>query len=292
MVFDIDVAFPIQNNAEVEFLHYLWFSIENKTQPMRIVEVGTEGPMLSNAVYDINYSIYQHGWENQMKIVDEISYPEGITTFQNILARVASDNPDAIIVEISPPDRTTFETQLAAVPQLKGVIVVSDAWDDDPSYWGTVGQYGAYGFVVGPAFSLYSNVNNAAVAAKWDTFRAEFKALSGTLPGDIGACGYDLVWVSAFALEQAGSTNNMAVINALNNLKLTPTLENILMLLHTSTPTGTVFYNSTSAGPLWHCDTLQPLGIEGFWNSTSNSIYTEVVWPPQYATTSPVPPPS
>jgi len=45
-------------------------------------------------------------------------------------------------------------------------------------------------------------------------------------------------------------------------------------------PSGTLF-NS------YHEVSLQPLMIEVFWNSTSGQPYTQVVWPSQFATTSP-----
>jgi hypothetical protein len=53
-----------------------------------------------------------------------------------------------------------------------------------------------------------------------------------------------------------------------------------LVVLVKPTPSGTLF-NS------YHEVSLQPLMLETFWNSTSNSVYTQVVWPSQFATASP-----
>jgi hypothetical protein len=78
----------------------------------------------------------------------------------------------------------------------------------------------------------------------------------------------------AYALEDAGSANNTAIINALEAMPPPPQLQLLIR------PTSRLF-NS------YHEAAFQPLIIEAFYNSTSNSVYTQVVWPSQHATASP-----
>ncbi|MGC9189639.1 MAG: hypothetical protein ACP5GG_02830, partial [Conexivisphaera sp.] len=138
------------------------------------------------------------------------------------------------------------------------------------------GRYAIGTFVGGTAYSLMSNPNNPTIAAKWNEFRAEYKALSGQQGNLLGASGYDAVWVAAYALHDAGTTQNTAVINALATMSPPPQL----VVLVKPSSTGTLF-NS------FHEVSLQPLELEVFWNSTSGQPYTQVVWPSQYATASP-----
>ncbi|MGC8773486.1 MAG: ABC transporter substrate-binding protein, partial [Conexivisphaera sp.] len=273
---------------EVEFLHYAWFDLEHQTTPLRIVLVATSGTWGNTEAYAINQTIYANGWQNNTKLVDTIFVTEGTSEFGPTLARLVSDNPGAIITALVPPDRANFVEQAAAVPALKGILTINDAISDDPSYYSAAGRYAIGTFVGGTAYSLMSNPNNPTIAAKWNEFRAEYKALSGQIPGALAASGYDHMWIIAYALKDAGTTQNTAVINALDNLKLTPGLESHLIRLYAPTPSGTVFFTDPSSGMAWHSANFQPVVLEAFYNSTSNSVYTQVVWPPQLATTQPV----
>ncbi|MGC8969486.1 MAG: ABC transporter substrate-binding protein, partial [Conexivisphaera sp.] len=123
----------------------------------------------------------------------------------------------------------------------------------------------------------YAVTSNAVINAKWAAFRQAYKALSGQQGNLLGASGYDAVWVAAYALKDAGTTQNTAVINALATMSPPPQL----VVLVKPTSTGKLFDSL-------HEVSLQPLMLEVFWNSTSNKPYTQVVWPSQYATTSPV----
>jgi len=288
MLFNDEPAAPIQDASEVEFLHYAWFDLEHNTAPLRIVLVATSGTWGNTEAYAINQTIYANGWQNQVKLVDTIFVTEGTSEYGPTLARVVSDNPGAIITALVPPDRANFVEQAATFPQLKGILTINDAISDDPSYYSSAGRFAAGTFVGGTAYSLMSNPNNATIAAKWNTFREEYHALSGQMPGALAASGYDHMWIIAYALKDAGSTNTTAVLNALDNLPLSPGLESHLVRIYAPTPQGTVFFTNPDSGMYWHSANFQPIIVEAFWNSTSNSVYTQVVWPPQLATTSPV----
>ncbi|MFP3209427.1 MAG: ABC transporter substrate-binding protein, partial [Nitrososphaeria archaeon] len=222
------------------------------------------------------YTIYQNGWQNQIQIVDVEWYPFGSTQFQSILSKIATESPNVIVTASFPSELATLVQQAATFPALKGVTWSgSGGITDDASFYGPAGQ-DATGQIFPVVISEYALTSNATVNAKWLNFRAAYHAVTGETAGQLGASGYDAVWVAAYALKDAGTTQNTAVINALATMSPPPQL----VLLTKPTPSGTLFDS-------FHEVSWNPIAVEAFWNSTSNSVYTQVVWPSQFATASP-----
>ncbi|MDP7982519.1 MAG: ABC transporter substrate-binding protein [Conexivisphaerales archaeon] len=260
-----------------EFLHDYASQI-SPSGVVRIVYVGQNTEYGQDYFWGLNYTIYKNGWQNQLKIVDTEYYPFGSTQFQSILSKIATESPNAIVLGSFPNEEAAFQQQAATVPALKGVVMgPSTGIVDDMSFYGpSAAGADAAGTFISTNYPEYAVTSNATINAKWATFRQAYKALSGQQGNLLGASGYDAVWAAAYALHDAGTTQNTAVINALATMSPPPQL----VVLVKPSSTGTLF-NS------FHEVSLQPLELEVFWNSTSGQPYTQVVWPSQYATASP-----
>jgi branched-chain amino acid transport system substrate-binding protein len=251
---------------------------QSTSGPLRVVYIGQNTEYGQDYLWGFNYTIYQNGWQNQIQIVDVEFYPAGTTQFQNILTKVATMSPNALVLGMWPPEQAAFQQQAAKFPALKGVVMgPSTGIIDDMSFYGpSAAGPNAAGTFITTNYPEYAITSDATINAKWGSFRTNYQAMTGKLTGLLGASGYDSVWVAAYALKDAGTTQNTAVINALATMSPPPQL----VVMVKPTPSGTLFDS-------FHEVSLQPLMLEVFWNSTSGQPYTQVVWPSQLATVSP-----
>jgi ABC-type branched-subunit amino acid transport system substrate-binding protein len=267
--------------SDAEFLYQYKDQIQSSqgqstSGPLRVVFIGQNTEYGQDTLWGFNYTIYQNGWQNDFQIVDVEWYPFGNTQFQSILAKVATESPNVIVLATWPNEQAALVQQAASIPALKGVVMgPTPGIVDDPSYYSAAGQ-DATGSFISTNLPVFANTNNATINAKWAAFRSEYFAETGQHAGLVGSSGYDAVWVAAYALHDAGTTQNTAVINALATMPPPPQLTWII----SPGPSGTLF-NS------YHEVYNQLVIIEAFWNSTSSSTYEQIVWPSQYATASP-----
>jgi len=248
---------------------------QSTSGPLRVVFIGQNTEYGQDYLWGFNYTIYQNGWQNQIQIVDVEWYPFGSTQFQSILTKVATESPNALVLGTWPNEQAALSEQAASIPALKGVVMGPATGIVDTSSYYAIGQ-DAVGTFMSTNFPEYANTNNATINAKWAAFRSGYMAETGQQTGLLGASGYDAVWVAAYALKDAGTTQNTAVINALATMSPPPQL----VVLVKPGSNGALF-NS------YHEVSLQPLMLETFWNATSSSVYEQVVWPSQFATASP-----
>ncbi|MDP7982051.1 MAG: ABC transporter substrate-binding protein [Conexivisphaerales archaeon] len=244
--------------------------------PIRIVYIGQDTEMGQDFLAGFNMSLYQNGWQNDVDLVDVMFYPAGNTQFQSILTAAATYHPQVLLLGTWTNEQAALSEQAAEIPQLKGVVQIGNAIDDDPSFYGPAGQAAA-GVFVPTDFPSTALTSNATINAKWIAFKQALLAYSGHAANLPGTSFYDEMWIAAYALQDAGSTNSTAIIQALETMP--PPSQLVIPVM--ATPQGTLF-NS------YHEATFQPMMIEAFWNSSSQSVYTQVVWPSQYATASPV----
>ncbi|MGC8696760.1 MAG: ABC transporter substrate-binding protein, partial [Conexivisphaera sp.] len=256
--------------------------------PLRVVYIGQDTEMGHSFFRGYNLSVYGNGWQNDQKIVDVIYYPAGTTQFQSIISRIITDKPNVIVEGTWPNEIAAFLQQAAEAPALKGVIQVGNAIDDDISTYGPAGP-AANGWFTPTGYPEYSPCANATVNAKWAAFRQDLETYGHVTAASPAAAAYDAVWILAYAIHYAGSTNSTAIINALETMPPPPQL----LMLTVPTSQGALFSNSlpTEFSPIireYHTATFEPIVVEAFWNSTSQSVTSKIVWPPNLAVTSPV----
>jgi ABC-type branched-subunit amino acid transport system substrate-binding protein len=249
---------------------------QNPSGPLRIAFLYQNSEMGTYTFIPFNQTIYENGWQNQLQIVYSSAYVAGNTQFQSILTAAAAAKPNVIVTASWPSEQVSINEQAASIPALKGVLILSSQTTiDDVSVYKPLGP-AANGLITLEHWSELSNTSNPAINAKWQAFRDMYFAYTGRPASMLSATGWDDAWIVAYALKDAGSTNNMAIIHALETMSPPPQL----LFTVSPTPQGTLF-NS------YHEITIHYIAVEAFYNSTSNSVYTQVVWPSQYATTSP-----
>ncbi|MGC8696663.1 MAG: ABC transporter substrate-binding protein [Conexivisphaera sp.] len=245
--------------------------------PLRIAYIGQDSALGRDYFWGLNNTIYQNGWQNQLQIVYVGYYPAGSTQYQSILAAVAATHPDVIASGGWPNELIAQTQQAAEVPSLKGVIMSTmSIIDDDPSVYQMTGPAGN-GMFIETGAPVFSTTSNATFNAILRSFINEYNAMTGHMPGWTSFDGHAAVWVAAYALEEAGTTNSTAVIHALETMPPIPASQ----LVVAAKTTSTLF----DPDHVYHA---QFFVEELFWNSTSQSLYAKIVWPSQYATTSPV----
>ena len=267
--------------ASAEFLYQERSAIlsaegQNASGPLRIAFLYQNSEMGTYTFIPFNQTIYENGWQNQLQIVYSSAYVAGNTQFQSILTAAAAAKPNVIVTASWPSEQVSINEQAASIPALKGVLILSSQTTiDDVSVYGPLGP-AANGLITLEHWSELSNTSNPAINAKWQAYRDMYFAYTGHPAAMLSATGWDDAWIAAYALEDAGSTNNTAIINALETMSPPPQL----LFTVSPTPQGTLF-NS------YHEIQINYIAVEAFYNSTSNSVYTQVVWPSQYATASP-----
>jgi branched-chain amino acid transport system substrate-binding protein len=89
---------------------------------------------------------------------------------------------------------------------------------DDPLYYKDLGRIGQFTTII----SLYSAhaTPKHALFAKWPAFRQSFQKRYGVLPGLLGVSAYDVVHITARAIERAGALDKAKIIEALGKLEM------------------------------------------------------------------------
>jgi branched-chain amino acid transport system substrate-binding protein len=147
------------------------------------------------------------------KVVGTANYNFGQTDFNSIVSRIAGANPapDVIFTPAYPPESNIFVRQL----QAQGVdtpILTTDA-NDTPLFLDAIGD----------ADNIWYSVQGYAEKGDTSTPTGEFNELyrknNGSYPETgFPALGYDTIMLLADAVEEAGTKDGPAVIEALENL--------------------------------------------------------------------------
>jgi len=178
---------------------------------------------------DTDYGRLQgEGWVEQLAalgITDvEVIYADPATEdFTPILQRIAQDPPDmlgGVITGIgnSRMLRQACELGLAPTAQTAYYATTDSQY---PEFWETVGDCGQY------AFFTYVGLPKSLWNENTEAFMANYEERYGQVPGGVAMEAYDSVYVLLNAMEQAGSTDAQAVIDALEDIEHTGVLGKI-----------------------------------------------------------------
>ncbi len=214
--------------------------------------------------------------------IDAVTFSVDIGTqdFSGIIERVKAEEPDMIMVLATGEASYNFEQQAADagigpqdVPMLcNQVSLVSDA------FWTNVPD-GNYCFVrrVGLPVQLYNDV------AK--NFLAQYKERTGKEAAESYALeAYDSIKIIAQAIEEAGSTDADAIIEALENIEYTGALGTITFPINSKNPP-----DKAGVDPKWWHQFPEPaITIVQYQEEGQDSNDTTVVFPETYATGDPI----
>ena len=143
------------------------------------------------------------------EIVTSEVYQAGDTSFSEQLQRIKTANPDVILLSSFAPE-VPLVIKEARDMGIETTIVGGDTWDEPEKFFGTLEDNT-------PLEGIYQTTNFApempgeAVKQFFEAYTATF----GTAPDGIASSGYDAMLLLANAIEQANSTDAVAIRDAL-----------------------------------------------------------------------------
>ncbi|MGC8969775.1 MAG: ABC transporter substrate-binding protein [Conexivisphaera sp.] len=233
----------------------------------------------------IDAAIKYYGAQGEIQIVDVESVPSPASTqLQPTLTKFAQGNVNVIITGLTPPSATALVQQAVDFPQLKGVTTILWTPEDDPAWYATLGPSANYlNLFVFSNFPSMSNVSVQSINERWQHYRNEYLAYTGKPLSAVGSFGIDNAYIVAAGLQLAGSTNSSALASALESLKI-PQIPWPLANVYTPFQPGGTIFGPVSSGVFWHSTNQTIVFMQVHYNPTTKKVYTEVVWPSQYAT--------
>ena len=265
----------------------------NPSGPIRIGAVGAaDDPAFFVDMMDgLEQAINYYHAQNEIQVVDVENLPSySYTTLQPTLTKFAQEGVNVMFTGLAPPQATALVQQAVDFPQLKGVTTIMWTPEEDVSWYSTINGPDAnyLNIFIIAGYSELSNTSVQSLNSIWQYSRDMYLAYTGKPLSDMGAYAMDNVYIIASALQLAGTTNPTAFINAVETLKPSQIPYPLTHVYVPFQPGDTIFGVSSSAGALWHSTNQTLLFIEPRYNPSTQSVYTLVVWPPQYATTQPI----
>lgn len=147
------------------------------------------------------------------KIIDNLLVPQNTRDFTSYLLKVQQLKPDVVATAIGGDDIKALRTQVTSLNLEKGIGWINNQ-QDWPDVWGAPDSlFGVFGT------TWYHKLKLPGV----DDFVKRWQATTGPIPvpGNVSYNGYMATRELFRAMERAGSTNNIKVIQQLENLKVT-----------------------------------------------------------------------
>jgi branched-chain amino acid transport system substrate-binding protein len=175
---------------------------------------------------DTDYGRLQgEGWVAQLEasgITDvELIFADPATEdFTPILQRIAQDPPDmlgGVITGIGNSRMIRQACELGLAPTAETAYYATTD-SQYPEFWETAGDCGQY------AFFTYVGLPKSLWNEKTEAFMTNYEERYKQVPGGVAMEGYDAIYVLLKGIEQAGSTEPEAIIEALENIKHTGVL--------------------------------------------------------------------
>ena len=147
-----------------------------------------------------------------IKITAKEGYADGDKDFRAQLTKIAAEQPDVLLVPEYYEQASLIATQAREVG-VKAVFIGSDGWDgitktlDSSSYNAIENSY----------FTNHFSMQDTA--PKIQNFLKSYKDTYNEDPSAFSALGYDAVYMVKKAVENVGSTNKEAVVDALKNIE-------------------------------------------------------------------------
>ena len=147
-----------------------------------------------------------------IKMTAKEGYADGDKDFRAQLTKIAAEQPDVLLVPEYYEQASLIATQAREVG-VKAVFIGSDGWDgitktlDSSSYNAIENSY----------FTNHFSMQDTA--PKIQNFLKSYKDTYNEDPSAFSALGYDAVYMVKKAVENAGSTDKEAVVDALKNIE-------------------------------------------------------------------------
>ncbi len=151
---------------------------------------------------------------NGGKILDNLLVPQNTRDFTSYLLKIQQAKPDVVAAAIGGDDIKALRAQVAQL-KLDGKPAWINNQQDWPDVWGAPESlFGVFGT------TWYHKLKLPGVDAFVKRWQATYKDSPIPVPGNVSYNGYMATKELLRAIERAGSTNNIAVIKQLENLKI------------------------------------------------------------------------
>lgn len=147
-----------------------------------------------------------------LKIVAKEGYAEGDKDFRAQLTKVASANPDVLVIPDYYEQAALISTQAREVG-VKSTLIGPDGWDGvakalDPS---------SYKAIENSYFTNHYSLEDKN--EKVQNFVKAYKAKYNEEPSSFAALSYDAAYIMKDAIEKAGSTDKEAIVKAMKGIE-------------------------------------------------------------------------
>ena len=148
------------------------------------------------------------------KIMDNLLVPQNTRDFTSYLLKVQQAKPDVVATAIGGDDLKALRTQVAQL-KLDGKPAWINNQQDWPDIWGAPESlFGVFGT------TWYHKLPLPGVAEFVKKWQTAYKDGPIPVPGNVSYNGYMATRELLRAIERAGTTNNIAVIKQLENIKI------------------------------------------------------------------------
>lgn len=148
------------------------------------------------------------------EIMDELLVPQNTRDFTSYLLRVQQLRPDVVAPAVGGDDGKILRSQVSELGLDRDIAWVQSQ-QDWPDVWAapesTIGIFGT---------NWYHKLDLPGVADFVARWQARATADQLPVPGNVSFCGYMAMRETLRAMERAGSTNNVAVIKELEQLRI------------------------------------------------------------------------
>ncbi len=230
-------------------------------QPLRMAVIYQDSPFGKGALASIKDTIAAKGLK--IEVVAEETFKMGETDYRTILTSVKAKGPDVVYPIAFLNEEVPMLTQARRDVGLNTIFMAVECVDD-PDYYRGLGQYGDFS-IIQSRFSAYA-IPQGPISANVEQYRKDYEARFGASPGMMGAATYEGVYVAAAALEQAGTMDKAALIDALNTIRVPEIVE--------SQQGGAISFENE------HRETQFNLFMEQLhWDEGKQELRPKIIWP-------------
>ncbi len=155
-------------------------------------------------------------------VVANETFKMGETDFRTVLTSIKAAGPDVVYAAAFLNEQVPMVIQARRDVGMN-VIFLAVECNDDPDYYSGVGQYGEYS-IMESRFSPYV-IPPGPLTDDIMAFKQSYKQRWGGFPGMMGASTYEGVYIITQAVENAGTRDKKAVIEALGTLNMPQIIE-------------------------------------------------------------------
>ncbi|NYT17236.1 MAG: ABC transporter substrate-binding protein [Methanomicrobiales archaeon] len=196
-------------------------------------------------------------------IVANETFKMGETDYHTVLTSIKAAGPDVVYAAAFLNEQIPMVIQARRDVGLNAIFLAVEC-NDDPDYYSGVGQYGEYS-IMESRFSPYV-IPPGTLTDDIMAFKESYQQRWGGFPGMMGASTYEGVYIITQAVENAGTRDNKAVIEALGTLNMPQIIEYMQGGAITFTPDF-----RESKFDLY----MEQL----IWNQTEQVVRPVIVWP-------------